>query len=355
MSERRLLLKVDRNSGVLVTVQQSGIADQGMLENELEAWIANSSDAFCREIGERLLLIGKQTVVGEVGADRIDLLALDREGNLCVIELKRGDHKLQLLQAIAYAGMVSDWDAERIVSQLHQLTSKSRDEALNEIETFVALESIQEINRRQRIIIVADQFDYEVLAGAKWLNEKHGVDVKCIRVVLAQDNGSLYMTCTCVYPPQGIVLHSKPRVRRSALEQKRFATWEQACTYITNSAIGEVFLAEGLSGQEKRFGRRPSLFYRIGGKRRISIGGRHNGGYLWQHGRFPNDLQFWIERVGADAKPEPVRDGTDLRIFLRTKAQFEGFKNGLNELASVAWTGLVSDEDIDEVDEDAEA
>jgi hypothetical protein len=35
-----------------------------------------------------------------------------------VIELKRGNNKLQLLQAISYAGMISQWSAEEFLGLL---------------------------------------------------------------------------------------------------------------------------------------------------------------------------------------------------------------------------------------------
>jgi hypothetical protein len=62
---------------------------------------------FCEEIGESLLVIGQKVRPSDAVPDRIDILAIDDPGTSVVIELKRGSHKLQLLQAISYAGMVS--------------------------------------------------------------------------------------------------------------------------------------------------------------------------------------------------------------------------------------------------------
>lgn len=62
-----------------------------------------------------------------------------------------------------------------------------------------------DLNQKQRIILVAEQFDYEVLVGAEWLHAEHAVDIKCIRIELALDSTgamakSEYLTLTQVYP-----------------------------------------------------------------------------------------------------------------------------------------------------------
>jgi hypothetical protein len=61
------------------------------------------------------------------------------------------------------------------------------------------------MNQRQRIILVAERFDYEVLVAAEWLHEGYDVDISCLRLELAVDDKdgpteSKYLTLTQVYP-----------------------------------------------------------------------------------------------------------------------------------------------------------
>lgn len=86
------------------------MAQANILERrDFQEYIWNSFKDFASDIDEGgLTLIGKEVRPSNVVDDRIDLLALDRDGTSVVIELKRAKNKHQLLQATGYAAMVSN-------------------------------------------------------------------------------------------------------------------------------------------------------------------------------------------------------------------------------------------------------
>jgi hypothetical protein len=195
------MLKIAQNEKKLVRLATQKLADADILERyDLQEYLYNSPEAFCDEIGEDLELLGKEVKPSPRVQDRIDLLAVDGDGNAVVIELKRGHDRLQLLQAIAYAGMVSKWRPEDFESAAQ--TGKG----LDDFKQFLDESDLEaeDINQRQRILLVAEEFDYEVLFGAEWLHEAHQVEVKCIRVQLGLDSESgtktKYLTFTQIYP-----------------------------------------------------------------------------------------------------------------------------------------------------------
>lgn len=116
---------------------------------------------------------------------RIDLLAVDKAGNLVVIELKRtetGEH--MELQALRYAAMVSTLTFSRAV-EIYQKYLNSINAELNAEENlleFLGWEESQEdeFALNVRIILVSSDFSKELTTSVMWLNERD-IDIQCVR------------------------------------------------------------------------------------------------------------------------------------------------------------------------------
>lgn len=118
---------------------------------------------------------------------RIDLLAIDKEGNLVVIELKRtetGEH--MELQALRYAAMVSTLTFSRAteIYQKYLLSIGSEDNAENNLIEFLGWEEPQEddFGLDVRIILVSANFSKELTTSVMWLNERN-LDIRCVRLI----------------------------------------------------------------------------------------------------------------------------------------------------------------------------
>ena len=67
-----------------IKVSQTKPKQEKLLEENLEDWVITDPSL----LGEPLLIIGRQVMIPEV-RDRLDVLALDPQGNAVVVELKR--------------------------------------------------------------------------------------------------------------------------------------------------------------------------------------------------------------------------------------------------------------------------
>ena len=157
---------------------------------------------------------------------RIDLLAIDKQANLVVIELKRtdtGDH--MELQALRYASMISTMTFEDAIEVFRKYKKQngypnySLEEAQHEIEDFVKV-NIDESGFAEDVktILVSQDFSAELTTSVIWLNERN-LDITCMKIQPYNDNGKILIDIQQIIPlPEAEDYQIK--VRRK-LEEKR--------------------------------------------------------------------------------------------------------------------------------------
>lgn len=321
------MLRIDKNERKLVRLANFTLADANHWERQLQDMICSDPDAFCEEIGESLWVIGQAVRPADAILDEIDILAVDEVGNAVVIELKRGAHKLQLLQAVSYAGMISRWTEDRFIKTLAENYTQSKDDALAAIEDHTG-SNIASINQAQRILLIAEDFDPALLFATEWLHERYGVDIRCYRLQLSQENGNDYLTCTCIYPPIEIATLTRGSENRRGQPAMDWASWDAALQSVENKAVKDFFQAEVANNQETRLSSR-EVIYRIDGKRRFWIGCRKKYAYVWQGGRFEGDENYWKGVLSEPDHVQQVREKRDIRFRLTTSADFAAFKDSM--------------------------
>jgi hypothetical protein len=344
------MLKIDRQKQTFTRLEKPKLAAVSIPERGLQEYICNSPEAFFEEIGQELFLIGKEVKPSEDVDDRIDILALDKQGRAVIIELKRGDHKLQLLQAISYAGMIAKWEPERFLRDLNQ---QERDKLVR----FLDEEDIEIINHEQRIILVAKAFDYSVLVAAEWLTEPFGVDIRCCRLALATDSasGAEYLVCSTVFPEPKLAEKTIRRGRLASGGAKlRWPDWSNALASIQNQAIKAFFTDEINAGREKRLVPRGRfLVYRDSNGEgrwwvRAHDGPQGSYAHIGQYGRFEGDEDYWRRGLKEVSVVNPQK----LKFYLETEADVHFFRQAINEKAKVTW---LDEADREENGEDTEA
>ena len=154
---------------------------------------------------EGLYILAEEFQDFEDSNRRIDLLALDAEGRLVVVELKRSDQDSFMdLQAIRYAGMVSGMTMEQ-ATDAHRRHLESRGQDGTDAESRIqqqltgddAQADIDSTN--PRIILASGNFSNELTASALWLN-KAGVSVTCVKLELYRSGDDFYMEGNRVIP-----------------------------------------------------------------------------------------------------------------------------------------------------------
>jgi len=345
------MLRIDRDAKKFAKLPEPDMPKAGLTERyDLQNMIKNSPDAFFQEMGESLLLVGDEVRPTDFVADRIDLLAVDQQGSLVIVELKRGSNKLQLLQALSYASMISKWEHSDIIAERQQFSQQSEEHVEEEIEQFLLSQDLANLNDSQRIVLVAEDFDYEVLVTAEWLTEIYDVDIRCFRLALSAEDKAEFLTCMCIYPPPEITKHATKRGRKGKIPPAKWSNWDDALKAVANKAIVEFFKAELDAGRENLLTER-QLSYRLDGRRRFYLSARKKTAYVWQRRRFPDDKAYWSKKIGEHIGIKPVKEGKALRFSLSKRKDFEQFIDAINnDLPNVEF----AEEPFESNDEDEE-
>lgn len=150
----------------------------------IEEWIRSNPEI----LGEDLLVVSIEFDRFDKSADRLDLLAVDRQGNLVVVELKRDSAAGYAdLQAIRYAAMVSSMNIDKLVPHYVSYKKRYDDETLSELDAkeqiieFVESDSFVELSTKPRIILCSENFSQEVTATVLWLRDSQ-IDISCVSI-----------------------------------------------------------------------------------------------------------------------------------------------------------------------------
>ncbi|WP_456427495.1 endonuclease NucS domain-containing protein [Rhodocaloribacter sp.] len=153
---------------------ESDLAQEGRTEAyDLEEWLASVPSI----VRPGLKVIGRQV---RTRSGPLDLLAVDRAGNLVIIELKRNKLPREALtQAIDYAADVASWGVEKVGEVCAKYTGKSLEDVLSEAFPDVDLEGLS-INETQRVILVGFAVEPALERMIEWLSEGYGVGINAV-------------------------------------------------------------------------------------------------------------------------------------------------------------------------------
>lgn len=175
--------------GGLVEQLPSDFASLGLRERQdLQAYLFHNVAV----LGDDLKVVAQEYGSWEDARRRLDLLAIDREGHLVVIELKRtneGGHAE--LQALRYASMIAAMTFDDVVDAYAATLATPAGRGLSAAgadprEDLTAfLDSDKEtpaLSEDVRLVIVAADFGRELTTAVLWLNSFERMDIRCIRL-----------------------------------------------------------------------------------------------------------------------------------------------------------------------------
>jgi len=167
------MFKIDTAANSITSLTIRTFGDLGFSgRKNLQEWIAKEPSC----LGEELLIIQKEFSGFSDTHERLDILALDKQGSLVLIENKLDDTGRDVTwQALKYASYCSRLSKENVLSIYQEFLAKTdpNADARELITEFLEADDYEEVALNkgitQRIILIAANFRKEVTSTVLWL------------------------------------------------------------------------------------------------------------------------------------------------------------------------------------------
>ncbi|APL92952.1 DUF4268 domain-containing protein [Escherichia coli] len=277
------MFTVNHQTNRISPVKTKKFSELGFTERKhLQEWLAHEPSA----LGEELLIIQKEFDGFDDTRERLDLLALDKDGNLVIIENKLDDSGRDVVwQALKYASYCASLTKAQIV-EIYQQYLDRYEPVTGEVDLLNAPASASaricefldapdldelklNLGNSQRIMLVAANFRKEVTSTALWLLGQ-GISIACFKITPYSLGEQLLINIDQIIPtPEAkelmiginakeaeektteVVLKNRHTVRREYWERALEAFQKSACQLYNNiSPSNDHWLSagSGLSG-----------------------------------------------------------------------------------------------------------
>ncbi len=210
------------------------------LEERIEDWLEQDTSI----ISDDLLVVGRQIETDFGGI--IDLLCLERNGDLVILELKRQKTPREITaQVLDYASWVKDLPNEKITDIANNYLG-GRGPLKEAFGNQFGVELPEILNEHHKMLIVASEIDDSTERIIKYLSDTYGVSINATTFEYFRDeDGSEYLSKVFLIEPSQVEYKSQTR---AASKRKPYLTYEQLDKIAKDNNVGELYkqLFEGL-------------------------------------------------------------------------------------------------------------
>ncbi len=195
------MFKVDKTDNRIHRIEEKSFSELGIREREnLQEWLEHNPEVF----GEEILIIQKEFDGFDDTRERLDLLALDKQGNIIVIENKLDDSGRDVTwQVLKYASYCSSLSKHQIkdIYQSYLDRNGIEEDAKANLEEFLEVEFPElQTNKTQRIILVSASFRKEVTSTVMWLLTTYNMKIQCFKAVPYLFNDDILLSVDQIIP-----------------------------------------------------------------------------------------------------------------------------------------------------------
>ena len=220
------MYRINKTSNNITKLEKRQFKDLGFREREhLQEWVAKNPDV----LGEELLIIQKEYDGFNDTNERLDLLAIDKDGGLVIIENKLDDTGTDVVwQALKYTSYCSTLTTSQILRlyQEYLNTYFNSEDAKELILDFLDREDEEDLllNRNdQRIVFIANNYRKEVTSTALWLLD-HDIQLQCFRASPYSLGDELFLQIEQIIPlpeTNEYMIDAKEKLKEKKVKSKK--------------------------------------------------------------------------------------------------------------------------------------
>ena len=273
------MYELSENKKELTRLEKTDFSSIDLTEKDIEDILVNrigileEDENDSDEESGSLLIVGRQ--VRNEGNGRSDLTAIDKDGNLVLIEIKRDVKDIKsrsesfTFQAIRYVASYSkikdvfDLADKVYIPFLEKYKTIQPKEGQNMLDLatdklydFLDQNKKTELSGKQRIILVAGEFDEQTLSAADRLN-KNKIDISCIQLNLFKQKDKIFLDVKKLIPQEDYILEVADMSWTSKISHKINSVKSKARLPKINTlvrenvlCVGDVFEAKNYNGEE---------------------------------------------------------------------------------------------------------
>lgn len=188
-------------NGALVKAARSKLSNEALIE----AWVKDD----LRLVGINGVIIGQQVTIENRG--RIDLLAINKEGDLIIIELKRDRTPRDVIaQVLDYASWVSTLATRDVYAICLEHIGRPLDEVYRERFSTSPPDSL---NAAHQMMIVASSMDETTKRIVEYLSEIHGVGINVFFFNVFEQAGTQFLTTDALLEQEEVTERATRKTR----------------------------------------------------------------------------------------------------------------------------------------------
>jgi hypothetical protein len=219
---------------------------------DLEARLQDLLDRDITIANPGWFVIGREVDTGF--SSRLDLLAIDGDGNLIVLELKRNQTPREVIaQVLEYGSWIVKVRAEDIPQIYRSYVERYHPDRITESfeqafrRHFAVREVPEDLNSSHELVVVASQFD-----ATNYLAESHDVSINAIFFRIFKDEGREYLTRAWLRDPSEVEVEAEARAAGEWNGEFYVSfgggrNWEEARKYGFISGGGGAFYSQTLN------------------------------------------------------------------------------------------------------------